>query len=101
MIRLWDGFLSVIAALLTAGIIGVPVWGSAMAVRAELIPVWGWGPLVLLAAAGLVMATAPNRSTVMVRMEPQTACRAAGLVMVLSFLRKAGRGVHPLRERRR
>ena len=75
MIRLWDGFLSVVAALLTAGIIGVPVWGSAMAVRAELIPVWGWGPLVLLGAAGLVM--------------------------VLSFLRKAGRGVHPLRERRR
>ena len=26
---------------------------------------------------------------------------AAGAVMVLSFLRKAGRGVHPLRERRR
>ena len=75
MIRLWDGFLSVIAALLTVGIIGVPVWGAVMAVRAGLIPVWGWGPLVLLGAAGLVMA--------------------------LSFLRKASRGVHPLRDRRR
>ncbi|MEM7719415.1 MAG: hypothetical protein AAF222_09430 [Pseudomonadota bacterium] len=75
MIRIWDGFLSGIAAILTVGIIGVPVWGTVLAVRAGLLPVWGWGPLVLLGAAGLVMA--------------------------LSFLRKAGRGVHPLRERRR
>ena len=75
MIRLWDGFLSVIAALLTGGIVGVPVWGAAQAVRADLLPSWGWAPLVLLGAAGLVM--------------------------MLSFLRKAGRGVHPLRERRR
>ncbi len=75
MIRLWDGFLSGVAATLTALIVGVPVWGAAQAVRAELLPVWGWAPLILLGAAGLVM--------------------------VLSFLRKAGRGVHPLRERRR
>ncbi len=75
MIRLWDGILSAIAALLTGGIVGVPVWGAFMALRAELLPIWAWGPLLLLGAAGLVM--------------------------MLSFLRKASRGVHPLRERRR
>lgn len=75
MIRLWDGFLSFLAAALTAAIVGVPVWGAVLAVRYGLLPSWGWAPLVLLGAAGLVM--------------------------VLSFLRKAGRGVHPLRERRR
>ncbi len=75
MIRLWDGFLSVFAAVLTGAIIGVPAWGAVRALQADLIPVWGWAPLVLLGAAGVVM--------------------------VLSFLRKASRGVHPLRERRR
>ena len=75
MIRIWDGFLSVLAAALTAALIGVPVWGAARALRADLLPAWGWAPLMLLGAAGAVM--------------------------VLSFLRKAGRGVHPLRERRR
>ncbi len=75
MIRLWDGFLSGLAALLTLTIVGVPVWGAILALRTDLLPVWGWGPVVLLGAAGAVMA--------------------------LSFLRKAGRGVHPLRERRR
>ncbi len=75
MIRLWDGFLSLIAAAPTAVIVGVPVGGAVQAVRTELLPLWGWGPLGLLATAGVVM--------------------------VLSFLRKAGRGVHPLRERRR
>ncbi len=39
MIRLWDGFLSGVAATLTALIVGVPVWGAAQAVRAELLPV--------------------------------------------------------------
>lgn len=75
MIRLWDGFLSVFAAVLTGAIIGVPAWGAVRALQTDLIPVWGWAPLVLLGAAGVVM--------------------------VLSFLRKASRGVHPLRERRR
>lgn len=75
MIRLWDGFMSVAAAALTAAVTGVPIWGAVEAVLAGLLPTWSWGPTVLLGAAGLLM--------------------------VLSFLRKAGRGVHPLRERRR
>ena len=75
MIRFWDGLLSGLAAFVTAGVIGVPLWGAFRAVRADLIPVWGWGPMVLLAFVGVVM--------------------------VGSFLRKAGRGVHPMRDRRR
>ena len=75
MIRIWDGFLSLLAALLTGTIIGVPLWGTYLAIRNGLVPGWVWVPLVLLALVGLVM--------------------------VFAFLRKAGRGVHPMRERRR
>lgn len=75
MIRLWDGFLSVLAALVTVAIVGVPLWGAYLSIQADRIPLWTIAPMVGL---GLV-----------------------GLVMVFAFLRKAGRGVHPLRERRR
>ncbi|MDD9922038.1 MAG: hypothetical protein OXQ92_07135 [Boseongicola sp.] len=75
MIRIWDGFLSLIAALITAGVVGVPLWGAFLAVRAEMIPLWAWVPMIALAGVGLLMFGA--------------------------FARKASRGVHPLRERRR
>lgn len=75
MIRFWDGFLSALGALLTIFLIGVPIWGAVVALRSELLPVWAW---VAVVGLGFV-----------------------GLVMVGAFLRKAGRGVHPLRERRR
>ncbi len=75
MIRLWDGFLSLLAALLTLVVTGIPSWGAFLAVRSNLLAWWAWPPLVVLALIGIVIT--------------------------LSFLRKAGRGVHPLRERRR
>ncbi|NND21068.1 MAG: hypothetical protein HKO14_03180 [Silicimonas sp.] len=75
MIRVWDGFLSLLAAIATLCIIGIPTWGAALAIRDGLMSLWAWAPLLLLAAAGAVMA--------------------------LSFLRKAGCGVHPLRKKRR
>lgn len=75
MIRIWDGILSFLAALVTAFVTGVPAWGTFRAIQSDLLPVWGWAALVAL---GFV-----------------------GILMVLSFLRKAFRGVHPLRERRR
>lgn len=75
MIRLWDGALSAVSALVTLAVIGVPGWGAFLALRAGLMPAWAWAPLVAL---GFV-----------------------GAVMVVAFLRKAGRGIHPLRERRR
>ena len=75
MIRLWDGFLSGLCALITLAVIGVPLWAAFQAVQTGLVPTWFWGPMVCL---GFI-----------------------GVVMIFAFLRKAGRGVHPLRERRR
>jgi hypothetical protein len=75
VIRLWDSFLSVLAAVVTVVIVGVPLWGAYHAVDLGRIPPWAWAPMVGL---GIV-----------------------GLIMVGAFLRKAGRGIHPLRERRR
>ena len=75
MIRVWDGFLSILAAVIAAFLVGVPAWGCFLAVRAELIPIWSWAAILGL---GFV-----------------------GVLMVGAFLRKAARGVHPLRERRR
>lgn len=75
MIRIWDGFLSLLAALLTGAIIGIPLWGTYLAIRNALVPAWVWVPLVLLVLIGVIM--------------------------VVAFLRKAGHGVHPMRDRRR
>ncbi len=75
MIRIWDGFLSGLSAVITLAVIGLPLWAAFRAVQGGLVPTWIWAPMVVL---GLI-----------------------GLVMLLAFLRKAGRGVHPLRDRRR
>ena len=75
VIRLWDGFLSAVCALVTVIVIGLPLWAAYRAVSALLVPLWFWVPMVLLALVGIVL--------------------------IYAFLRKAARGVHPLRERRR
>lgn len=75
MIRVWDGFLSVLCACITGALVAVPLWGAVAAVQAGLTPAWSWVGIAGLAFVG------------------------GGLV--LAFLRKAWRGVHPLRERRR
>ena len=75
MIRVWDGFLSGLCALTTLALIRLPLWAAFRAVSAEMVPVWFWVPMALLWFVGLVMAAA--------------------------FGRKALRGVHPLRDRRR
>ena len=75
MIRVWDGFLSALCAVITMAVIGVPLWGAVRSVQTGLIPMWTWASIVGL---GLV-----------------------GVVMLYAFLRKAARGVHPLRDRRR
>ena len=75
MIRLWDGALSGLCALMTVAVVGLPLWAAYTALRAGLVPGWVWVPVGLLALVGGVLITA--------------------------FLRKAGRGVHPLRDRRR
>ena len=75
MIRVWDGFLSVLCGIITGALVVVPLWGAVVAVQAGLTPGWTW---VGIAGLGFV-----------------------GGGLVLAFLRKAWRGVHPLRERRR
>ena len=75
MRNLWDGFLSLCAAVLTAAVTGFPAWGAFLAIRAELVPMWAYVPL-----AGLVVV---------------------GVIMILAFLRKASKGVSPGRERPR
>lgn len=75
MIRVWDGFLSAICAVITLALIGTPLWAAVSAVRASLVPAWVWAPIVLMAFVGVVM--------------------------IAAFARKAVRGIDPLRERRR
>jgi hypothetical protein len=72
LIRIWDGFLSLLSAIATAVIVGVPTYGGFLALQSEMIPVWGWGPLALHFVIG-------------------------GL-MVVAFLRKVINGIHPMRD---
>lgn len=73
--RIWDGFQSLIAAILAAAVSVVPAYYAYMAIDSGLAPLWVWANI-----AGLV---------------------AVGVIMVLAFLRKAKDGIAPLRERRR
>lgn len=75
MRRIFDGFQSLIAAVLTAAFGFVPAWYAHLAISAELASAWGY-----VAVLGLM---------------------AVSGIMVTAFLRKAQSGVGPLRERRR
>jgi len=70
-----DRLASVFAALVTLAVCAGPAWFSHVAIRAGLIPVWGYGFVAALAAIGLVLTFA--------------------------FFRKAARGIAPSRQRRR
>lgn len=73
--HLWDGFLSLLAAIATVFVCGVPVWFTYAAIDAGLAPTWVWAAVVGL---GFV-----------------------GIVMTFAFLRKMANGVAPSRDRRR
>lgn len=73
--NIWDGLLSLVAAVVCLGIFAVPIWATHRAVTAELVPIWSY-----VAAAGLIYI---------------------GGNLVIAFLRKALDGVAPLKERRR
>lgn len=75
MRALWDGLMSLIAAVLTAAITLLPAWYTHLAVGQGIAPAWAYAVI-----AGLV---------------------AVGVLMIVAFVRKGFRGVHPLRERRR
>ena len=70
-----DRLASVFAAVMTFGVCAGPAWFSHVAIQAELVPIWGYGFVVVLAGIGLVLTFA--------------------------FFRKASRGIAPSRQRRR
>ena len=75
MPKLWDGFLSLLAAIITAAICGVPSWFTYQAIAAGLAPTWAWAGVIALAGVGLLMT--------------------------IAFLRKAASGISPSRDRPR
>lgn len=75
MIRLWDGFLSFVAAVATLAIALFPAWFAHLAVSSDLAPVWGYAFILLLAFLAALVA--------------------------LDFFRKAFKGIAPARSRAR
>ena len=73
--NIWDGVLSLLAALVTLAVFALPVWATHLAIGAGVVPVWAYAALV-----GLIYV---------------------GGNLVIAFLRKALDGVAPLRDRRR
>lgn len=71
----WDGFLSLMAALATAAICGVPTWFTYRAVETGLAPQWVYAFVALLGGMGAILTFA--------------------------FLRKAKGGISPTRDRKR
>ncbi len=70
-----DGTASVLAALATIVICGLPSWFTYKAIEADVAPLWAWAAIAALAGVGILMTFA--------------------------FLRKAVSGIAPSRERRR
>ena len=75
MKQMWDGLLSLLAALATAVITGGPSWFTYQAVEAGIAPQWALGFVFLLGGMGLILT--------------------------IAFLRKAKGGISPTRDRRR
>lgn len=75
MRKLVDGFLSLLAAIATVAICGVPSWFTYQAIIAKVAPTWAWAGVIALGGVGFIMT--------------------------LTFLRKAFSGVSPSRDRPR
>ena len=73
--NIWDGLLSLLAAVLSFVIFALPIWATHQAITYGIVPSW-----VYLAVVGLVFI---------------------GGNLTIAFLRKALDGVAPLRERKR
>jgi len=73
--NIWDGLLSLGAAILSFSIFAVPVWATHQAITYGIVPIWAYAALV-----GLVYI---------------------GGNLTIAFLRKALDGVAPLKERKR
>jgi hypothetical protein len=75
MKTMFDGLLSLLAAIATAIITGGPSWFTYQAVQADIAPQWALGFVFLLGGMGLIL--------------------------MIAFLRKAKGGISPTRDRRR
>jgi predicted FMN-binding regulatory protein PaiB len=75
MRKLVDGFLSLLAAIATVAICGVPSWFTYQTIMAKVAPTWAWAGVIALGGVGFIMT--------------------------LTFLRKAFSGVSPSRDRPR
>jgi predicted FMN-binding regulatory protein PaiB len=75
MRKLVDGFLSLLAAIATVAICGVPSWFTYQAIMTKVAPTWAWAGVIALGGVGFIMT--------------------------LTFLRKAFSGVSPSRDRPR
>lgn len=75
MKHIWDGFLSVLAAIATAVITGGPSWFTYQAVEAGIAPQWALGFVFVLGGMGVILT--------------------------IAFLRKAKGGISPTRDRKR
>ena len=73
--RIFDGLLSFLTALVALMVCAVPIWYAHLAAMTGPAPIWAYGPI-----AGLFFF---------------------GMLVILAFLNKAFRGIGPLRERRR
>jgi hypothetical protein len=73
--NIWDGLLSLGAAVISFAIFALPVWATHQAITYGIVPAW-----VYVAIVGLVFI---------------------GGNLTIAFLRKALDGVAPLRERKR
>jgi len=72
---IFDGVLSGLAAVFTAVVCGLPGWATFQAITVEAVPQWFYVPLIGL---GFI-----------------------GILLTISFLRKAFKGISPSRSRRR
>jgi hypothetical protein len=75
MKQMWDGLLSLLAAVATIIITGGPSWFTYQAVDAGIAPKWALGFVFALGGMGVILA--------------------------IAFLRKAKGGISPTRDRRR
>ncbi|MGJ8625451.1 MAG: hypothetical protein ACSHXB_00715 [Sulfitobacter sp.] len=73
--NIWDGLLSLSAAILSSVIFAVPIWATHQAITYGIVPIWAYAALV-----GLVYI---------------------GGNLTIAFLRKALDGVAPLKDRKR
>lgn len=73
--NIWDGVLSLGAALVTLALFGLPIWATHQAITYGIVPAW-----IYVALVGLVYI---------------------GGNLTIAFLRKALDGVAPLRDRKR